>query len=216
MFSQLACGLGLCLCVGCVFAQPAPDCTRIVSNVKRLACFDEAAGTPLQVPVTKNAWLAPEASAPSVSWVMANEAQRTPGDLAFRLGLQDDGPAGQRRLVISAPAIATLEPRPYLAISCVQNISRLQLLTARPIDGNRVTLQLRTERQATDTRPWQVLENGQLLDAGRGLPAIEQIKALIGGHRIHVVSEHPALDGLSFDAQGLAPLIDQVRKACRW
>ena len=46
------------------------------------------------------------------------------------------------------------------------------------------------------------MENGQVLDAGRGLPAIEQIKQIIGAKRIHVVSEHADLNGLSFDAQG--------------
>ena len=60
------------------------------------------------------------------------------------------------------------------------------------------------------------MENGQVLDAGRGLPAIEQIKQLIGAQRIEVVSDHNEVDGLIFDAQGLDPLIRQVRSTCRW
>lgn len=60
------------------------------------------------------------------------------------------------------------------------------------------------------------MENGQVIDAGRGLPAIEQIRKLIGAHRIEVVSEHSELDGLIFDAQGLTPLISQARSTCRW
>lgn len=63
---------------------------------------------------------------------------------------------------------------------------------------------------------WQVTENGQVLDAGRGLPGIEQIKPLIGARRIQVESDNPAVDGLIFDAQGLDPLIDEARKTCRW
>lgn len=218
MNKQCTYGMGVLLLLGLgqVFAEPVRDCTRIVSNVERLACFDEAARTPSRVPRVKATWSAPELSAPSVARVMTNEAQRMPDDLAFRMSVQREGQAGQARLVISAPAIAAVEPRPYLAISCVQNISRLQLITARPVEGSRVVLQLRTEHRVTNAQPWQVMENGQVLDAGRGLPAIEQIKALIGAKRIHIVSDHPALDGLSFDAQGLDPLIDQARQACRW
>lgn len=210
----------LCLCcvllTGQALADATRDCTRVSSRVERLACFDDAAGTPAYQPVARGRWSAPELSAPSVARIMANERERAPDDLAFRLSVQPEGRMGQKLVVISAPAIAATEPRPYLAISCVENISRLQLLTAQPIESNRVTMRLRTERQATSLLPWQVLENGQVLDAGRGLPAIEQIKALIGAHRIQILSDHPALEGLSFDALGLDPLIDQARQACRW
>ncbi len=147
---------------------------------------------------------------------MINEARRAPDDLAFRISDQSDGSAGRTRLVISAPAIAAAQPGSYLAISCIENISRLQLITGRPVEARRVTVQLRTERLATPAVPWQVMENGQVLDAGRGLPAIEKIRALIGAHRIHVVSDDSELDGLSFDAEGLDPLIAQAREACRW
>jgi type VI secretion system protein VasI len=218
VFNQYSCVLGLAVfaLLEPALAAPMRDCTRIVSNVERLACFDEAAGTPARLPAMRRGWSAPELDAPSMARVLANEARRTPDNLAFHLGAEDDRRTGHRQVVISAPAIATSEPRPYLAISCVQNISRLQLLTGDPVQGNRVSLQLRTEHRATSPLVWQVMENGQVLDAGRGLPAIEQIKVLQGAHRILVVSDHPALDGLRFDAQGLDPLIDQARKACRW
>ncbi|MDD2026862.1 type VI secretion system-associated protein TagO [Pseudomonas putida] len=98
----------------------------------------------------------------------------------------------------------------------MQNISRLQLVTAQPVDASRVQVRLLGERGATVPTPWQVMENGQVLDAGRGLPGIEQIRQLIGAHRIHVESDNPAVDGLVFDAQGLDPLIDEARKTCRW
>ncbi len=118
--------------------------------------------------------------------------------------------------MVSAPAIASGPPHAYLAISCVQNISRLQLVTARPIEAGRVSVRLQGESRATSATPWQVMENGQVIDAGRGLPGIEQIKQLIGARRIHVESDHPAVNGLTFDAHGLDALIDKVRTACRW
>ncbi|WP_284354600.1 type VI secretion system-associated protein VasI [Pseudomonas putida] len=185
-----------------------------MSNVERLACFDQAAGTPAYM--TERQWSAPEQQAPSVLRVMANEAERAPDDLTFHIsGRAWDG-AGAPELVISAPAIASGNERTYLAISCIQAISRLQLIAKRPIDASWVKVRLSGQGWSTRETPWQVMENGRVLDAGRGLPAIEQIRKLIGAHRIDVVSEHSELDGLTFDAQGLAPLISQARSTCRW
>lgn len=201
-------GLSLLFLLMPALTRASQDCSRIVSNIERLACFDQAAGTPGFTP--QRQWSAQELEAPTVRRVLIHETGRAPEDLMFRLRSEEGG------LLISAPAIASVAPHPYLIISCVQNISRLQLVTAQPVDASRVQVQLRGERGATAPTPWQVMENGQVLDAGRGLPGIEQIKQLIGAHRIHVESDNPAVDGLVFDAQGLDPLIDEARKTCRW
>lgn len=206
MIIRYAGGLGVSLLFLLMPAltRASQDCPRIVSNIERLACFDQAAGTPGFTP--QRQWSAQELEAPTVRRVLIHETGRAPEDLMFRLRSEEGG------LLISAPAIASVAPHPYLIISCVQNISRLQLVTAQPVDASRVQVQLRGERGATAPTPWQVMENGQVLDAGRGLPGIEQIKQLIGAHRIHVESDNPAVDGLVFDAQGLDPLIDEARK----
>lgn len=201
-------GLSLLILLMPALTRASQDCSRIVSNIERLACFDQAAGTPGFTPHRQ--WSAQELEAPTVRRVLIHETGRAPEDLRFRLRSEEGG------LMISAPAIASVAPHPYLIISCVQNISRLQLVTAQPVDASRVQVRLLGERGATVPTPWQVMENGQVLDAGRGLPGIEQIRQLIGAHRIHVESDNPAVDGLVFDAQGLDPLIDEARKTCRW
>ncbi|BDM22944.1 type VI secretion system-associated protein TagO [Pseudomonas sp. LRP2-20] len=202
--------LSLSLILGClsITVYSDEDCQRIVSNLERLACFDKSAGTPAHLAPMQ--WPAPEQESPTLRRVMAHQAGRPAEDLTFRLKSAEDG------LMISAPAIASAAPHPYLVISCVQNISRLQLIAAQPIQAGRVEVRLMGDRGSTVPTPWQVTENGQVLDAGRGLPGIEQIKPLIGARRIQVESDNPAVDGLIFDAQGLDPLIDEARKTCRW
>ncbi|WP_342663844.1 type VI secretion system-associated protein VasI [Pseudomonas cremoricolorata] len=201
-------GAGLFLLLSCLplSAYAVQDCANIVSNLERLACFDKSAGTPARLDRMK--WSAPEQDSPTWRRVMAHEARRKADDLTFHLSAEPEG------LLISAPAIAT--PSAYLVISCVQNISRLQLVLGQPLDVGRVVVRLQSERRATHPTPWQVMENGQVLDGGRGLPGIEQIRQLIGAHRIQVEGDHPSVEGLVFDAQGLDPLIDQARKTCRW
>lgn len=192
-------------------------CTSIGSSLERLACFDLAAGTPVDTPIQPPALA--EAPRPEIVKLMhANEATRTPENSRFILSsAAERGQASQQRVVISAPALGALAPRPVLTLSCLSNISRLQFVLAAPIEHNQVQVRLvLDERTIGPTQSWQVLESGVLVDAGRGLAAIEQIKRLSPGNRLRVESDHPQLDGLLFDTEGLHELIRVERQACHW
>lgn len=213
------------------------SCRTIVSAIERLACFDAEAGTPpatsaqMATPATAAATAqAPAAAvstaAPSaivrvpdiVGLVQRNESRRKPdhaGVLLLRVG---DAIPGQDKVVISAPALAGSEPRPLLAISCLQNISRLQLITAEPLDVSRVNIRVLLDgRPISDRRPWQVVEDGTVTDAGRGLVAIEQLRHLTrASQQMQLESDHAAFHGLSFDTAALHELMAQQREACHW
>jgi len=213
------------------------SCRTIVSAIERLACFDAEAGTP-PVPAAEMATqstVAPTAAAPAavvstatppamvrvpdiVGLVQRNESRRKPdhaGVLLLRVG---DAIPGQDKVVISAPALAGSEPRPLLAISCLQNISRLQLITAEPLDVSRVSIRVLLDgRPISDRRPWQVVEDGTVTDAGRGLVAIEQLRHLTrASQQMQLESDHAAFHGLSFDTAALHELMAQQREACHW
>ncbi|WP_454724747.1 MULTISPECIES: type VI secretion system-associated protein VasI [Cupriavidus] len=204
-------------------------CTAIVPAAERLACFDAAAGTPPAPPRPAPPAVAPApapASVPAapppvpdiVTLVRGNEARRRPGQTAMLSLRAEDAVPGQSKVVISAQALGGAEPRPYLAISCLQNISRLQLLTARPLAVNRVSIRLLLDgRAVSDSRPWQVLEDGTVTDAGRGLVAVAQLRPLTRpAQRLQVESDHAPFDGLVFDATALHTLMAQQREACHW
>lgn len=212
------------------------SCRTIVSAIERLACFDAEAGTP-PVPAAEMATpstVAPTAAAPAavvsatapsmvrvpdiVGLVQRNESRRKAdhaGVLLLRVG---DAIPGQDKVVISAPAQAGSEPRPLLAISCLQNISRLQLITAEPLDVSRVSIRVLLDgRPISDRRPWQVVEDGTVTDAGRGLVAIEQLRHLTrASQQMQLESDHAAFHGLSFDTVALHELMAQQREACHW
>jgi len=228
-------------------AAAASPCTTIVSAVERLACFDAAAGTPpapvaaaLAASSVAPAMPSPSAPAPAApataqvrtrgaanaavpvpaitGLVRRNEASRQGDDHRFRLARDEDAQPGQPQVVISAPALGGGTQQPILVVSCLSNISRLQLLTARPLDGNQMRIRLLLDgRPLSAARPWQVLETGDIVDAGRGLVAIELLRQLGGaGARLQVESDHAPLDGLAFDATGLHEQIAQQREACHW
>ncbi|MGW9065052.1 type VI secretion system-associated protein VasI [Achromobacter animicus] len=207
------------------------SCRTIVSAIERLACFDAEAGTPpvpaaeMATPSTVAPTAAVSTAAPSmvrvpdiVGLVQRNESRRKAdhaGVLLLRVG---DAIPGQDKVVISAPALAGSEPRPLLAISCLQNISRLQLITAEPLDVSRVSIRVLLDgRPISDRRPWQVVEDGTVTDAGRGLVAIEQLRHLTrASQQMQLESDHAAFHGLSFDTAALHELIAQQREACHW
>ncbi|MBF8677654.1 MULTISPECIES: type VI secretion system-associated protein VasI [Pseudomonas] len=200
------------------------DCTTIVSAVERLACFDERDGTP-PLPVVSREQsddrdTAPRIVVPSiVDLVRDNEAARSARDDArFLITETSDPVLDQPQVVISAPALGVAEQRPYLAISCLSNITRLQLLVEQPIERNQIPVRLvLDERPITAAKvSWQVLEVGTVVDAGRGLVAIDQLRRVSEGARLRLESDYIPFDGLVFDASGLKGLVDRQREACHW
>jgi type VI secretion system protein VasI len=181
----------------------------------RLACFDVAAGTPTAiVPATSGS----ESVPPIVDLVHANEVRRAGGDTHFLMtqAADDSTGAAQQRVVISAPAQGHV-PSTVLAISCMSNISRLQFVMSKPLAGNVAQVRLILDARPTGaTTRWQVLTSGRVVDAGRGMPAIEMIRRLANGAQLRVESDVPELDGLVFDVTGLGTQIATQRAACRW
>lgn len=211
---------------GCAAASGAMasgrDCKTIVSAIERLACFDAQAGTP---PAAAAGTEAPVIALPDlarvpdiVALVQRNESRRKADQFGMLLLRLDDAIPGQHKVVISAPAREASAPPPLLAISCLQNISRLQLLTAQPLEVSRVHIRLLLDgRQITASRPWLVVDDGTVTDAGRGLVAIEQLRHLTRpAQLVQLESDHAMFDGLTFDAAALHELMAQQREACHW
>ncbi|MFD2640568.1 type VI secretion system-associated protein VasI [Pseudomonas japonica] len=199
----------------------SPDCTRIISSIERLACFDAAAGTPPSAPVRQRP-VAPDMTEARQSTdiaqrVKANEAGRRPEETASRITHRADTLLGQDKVVISAPALGGAAPHTYLAISCLSNISRLQLLSPEPLPVNHITVRFLLDGRAMTARPWQVLEDGTVSDAGRGLVAIEQLRLLARpGSLLQIESDHAPFDDMRFDASALSAQIARQREACHW
>ncbi|NMG67093.1 type VI secretion system-associated protein TagO [Azoarcus indigens] len=207
-----------------VAAAPG-DCVRIVSAMERLACFDAGAGTPPSRPGAEDANAevagvsAPVRQEPEIiALVRRLEMARSPGEEGFRLLQEADSTPAQARVVLSAPALEAPPGQPRMVISCLSNISRLQLLADRPFARNRMEIRLSLDgRPLGGVRPWQVLEDGRLVDAGRGLVAIEQLRQLAQpGEVLRIESDAALVDGLRFDASRLQGLIAVQREACHW
>ncbi|SAK75946.1 hypothetical protein AWB80_04402 [Caballeronia pedi] len=216
-------------------AAPWHDCTSIASPVRRLACFDAAAGTPPEHADPKaDSTVAPSApaavsdadlqarSAPAgrsaiAALVQRNEAERRGASTQFLLSRVATDDSDGAQMIISAPALGSAAPRPYLVVSCISGITRLQLLTSELVSSNRMRMRLFLDgKPLSDATTWQVLDTGDVVDAGRGLVAIDLVRRLSDGARLRIESDYPQADGLMFDATGLKALIAQEREACHW
>lgn len=211
-------------------ADPSPipsasDCTAIVSGLQRLACFDRVAGTPPDPAPAGDAPLVHVSEAISgvrqatdlASMIRRNEAMRRQGDYSFLISRKEDATPGQTQVFISAPALDGATPSVHLAISCIANISRLQLLLPASADRNQIRMRLyMDERPLSASRTWQVMEPGNVVDAGRGLVAIDLLRQFASGGRLRIESDYAAVHGLMFDAAGLTGLVAAQREACHW
>ncbi|MDG3821081.1 type VI secretion system-associated protein TagO [Pseudomonas aeruginosa] len=209
---------------GCDSGKPveaaSTDCKAIVSALERLACFDQAAGTPpLPVEALRQPGHPPAVVEPEIIGLLKeNEADREPSQAGVKLLRAPDTLPGQKRIAITAPSTRGIATEPYLAISCLANISRLQLISRAPVDVNRMNIRLLLDnRPLGDARPWQVLEDGKIVDAGRGLVAIEQLRQMSQpASQIWVESDYAPFDGVRFDVSGLHAQILAQREACHW
>lgn len=191
------------------------NCASLSRPMERLACFD--AQVRLAAPAMKEVRpAAPVRVHPFIHQLARFERTRVTGDSRFRMSIDEVRP-GQRDVLISAPALNQPAPRSLLTISCIDNISRLQLVVHPPLPQHQARVEISADGSAVaGAQTWQVLGDGVLVDAGRGLAAIEVIRRLEASGELHLSSDVAQIDGLRFDATGLPSMITEQRRACRW
>ncbi len=174
-------------------------CRQEPSPLVRLACYDA---------IGNGAASAAEGVAPkSAAWqaIWAQEQVRTPESAPFLL--QSDASSGSETLTRPALRGATL------AIGCVDSITHIRLRLDSPWSGEKVQVELDGQPSA-GSQSWFIRDQGLLLEYGRGLPAIEELKRWQGHRELQVRADNGALlrVGLSGLKEALAPL----RQQCRW
>lgn len=184
--------------------EAAESCTGESQRLERLACFDRVFTTPVQV----SAQMAAQIGRP-VRWQQAYalEQKRAPGDGA--LYRQTGRLAGH---LITMPALGTRLPRPLLTVQCHNNITELSLMLPQSLPDERIELRFATAGQQL----WRTRDEGFVFSGGRGLLAIETIKAVLPLSQLELTSDSAVVNGLVFDLSGLAAQLAPLRTACGW
>lgn len=195
---------GLCGPVASSQLDDARQCTRESQRLERLACFDAVFGTPFE---QLKATSAPHANR-SARWrqAYAQEQARVPGDGPLYRETGDS--AGQ---LVTLGALGSQPPRPILVLQCHNNITELALMLPTALETERVSIGFGARRDV-----WRVRDNGFVISGGRGLPAIQVTKGLLGRVDARISSSHGAVDGLMFDLDGFSDAIAPLRSECGW
>lgn len=188
--------------------QAAQACIGEPRRLERLACFDEVFGTP----VTLSAPAGMSVSPRPVDWRLAYamETARQPEDGVL---YRDAGRQGGQLVTIAA--VGATPPRPLMTVQCHNNITELALMLPRPLARERVTLSF-SGAGGPREQTWRVRDEGLVVSAGRGLPAIRTLKDMLAGERLRFSSTESHLDGLIFDLAGLPAALEPLRRSCGW
>ena len=182
----------------------AGACTEQPNRLDRLACFDEVFGTPL---AQYEAGQHPALVNQSERWrrVFAQASGNDAGGVVYR----DTGSAAGH--LVTVTALGVKPPRPVLSLQCHNNITELAIMLPEPLDRERVDVTLGPHRAH-----WRVRDEGLVVSAGRGLPAIRTVLDVVNQPDVRLQAGVRELDGLLFDLNGFAEAIKPLRQTCGW
>lgn len=175
------------------------QCRREPSPLVRLACYDALGSGSELAEVSEGTKSAPWQA------IWDQEQSRTPESPPFLL--QSDPARGSETLTRPALRGATL------SIGCVDSITHIRLRLDTTWVGETVQLALDGE-PGGGAQSWFIRDRGLLLEYGRGLPAIEELKRWLGHRELQLRADNGVL--LRVDLSGLKEALAPLRQQCRW
>ena len=183
-------------------SAPAPGqqhvittCYRLLSPLVRLACYDQQVRDRTPGLLEHSPHLVsgyPKAASPAFP-VTAS---------AFELDIQPDTLSLQQRI-----------PGARLTIRCQQRITHLSVHLDQPLPVAVSAPVLLLDEQPYPVH-WFLRQQRLVLESGRGLPAIAQLKSWLGAEQVQFKLD-PA-PSLLFDLRGLSAAIAPLRRECHW
>lgn len=175
-------------------------CRTQAAPLARLACYDAIGGRESSAPMDVRG-----ATQRSLVWrqIQAQEASRTADSPLFLLSQLPDS----ADLLLTRAALRG----GTLAIGCNNAITRIWLRLDSPWVGDQVIASVDGQPAGNN---WFVRDHGQLLEFGRGLPAIDELKHWSGQRELLL----QASDGTSVrvDVSGIHEALQPIRQLCRW
>ncbi len=191
--------------------EQANACTVITSRLDRLNCFDSLFATPVNQMLPRVI----ENNTP-LSWQRAfnSLSEYQEGD-AYHLTTEGEGEKTNAWITLLALNQTTHFPdnaKPVLLMSCIDNLSRVELALPSAIDDPRIQLSIAN----TEVQYWRSDDLGLLFSSGRGMPAIDMMRAMASGKMLMLRSNSPFIDGLRFDTSELSQSLGALRTRCGW
>ncbi|EMX6285315.1 type VI secretion system-associated protein VasI [Providencia sp. PROV257] len=186
-------------------AEELTQCRLESSQLIRLDCYDKIA-----LSSTPAANTSPNIAQMGKTWRQAyeHEMKRVENSAGFLVSVPENG---DYPVIMTIPAIGFQPPRPVLMLSCIDNITRMQIILPNKQDAGSVIVS--TDRTQF-TAEWFLRENGYVLESSRGLPGIDEIKRLLNGEKLTLKLTNN--EKLTFNISGMSQEIKPLRAACHW
>ncbi|CED56778.1 type VI secretion-related protein VasI [Aliivibrio wodanis] len=188
--------------------EQANQCRQIPARLDRLTCFDAVFATPLE----EHTSLAADNSYPS-EWNRAIEARDDlePGE-GWALVVEGKGKEGSAWVALPAQNTMFAEQdAPVLLLSCINNLSRVELALPQEAVDARIQVSVRGAMQY-----WRSDDDGVLFSSARGLPAIDMMKRIANDPYLTLRSNSDFADGLQFNTRDLKHGLRALRERCGW
>jgi type VI secretion system protein VasI len=182
-------------------------CRQQSSPLPRLQCYDEAWHPEIKIN---------ESVRPDRYWlqIMEQEKERQKSDSVMILKtFKAEDSAGV--VMLTVPGSGNYPARAIFAISCIENITRMQIAFTTPQGKGDQVLEMHADGSALTSR-WFWRGSGYRLEASRGLQGIAEIQQLFGAKELVISSDRPALNDLRFRIDGLKQALEPLRQACHW
>lgn len=192
--------------------KQAGECAQITERLERLRCFDQIFATPVTQETGTVTQIMP------ATWQRAmSSAEKADAEFAMHLSYEGDEDAteGNAWLTLTATNQQTRfadNAHPVLMMSCIDRLSRIELLLPQELNDARVKISL----PGSSAQYWRSDDSGYVLTSARGLPAIDMMKKMAGEPRSVLRSNSQFIDGLTFNTASLPSALTALRQRCRW
>ncbi|TFH91178.1 type VI secretion system-associated protein TagO [Vibrio ouci] len=183
--------------------EQVDQCRIIAKRLERLRCFDQLFDTPVALKGQSH-----EPDKPKV-WMLAYPQSGAENDLAPVLNESDSGEDAW--VTLSALPQGEVDS-PVLVMSCMDEISRVQLALPKPLIDARISVSVAQGQREY----WRSDDEGVVFSSAQGLPAIELMKRMAQQRKVTLRSNSETVDGLQFDTVALQAALSPLRQRCRW
>ena len=191
-------------------------CTHKESALERLDCYDRVLRPSQQQDDSLRTSDANAQISRNPHWLQATAQEQQRGADSPPILTGNSG-GDNPRIMLTTPAQSPRATGAILAFSCIDNITRMQIMLPTPARTEKGAITLLTDKGTMKTR-WFVRDNGYVLEASRGLPGIDEIRQLLSfqARQMTLASSDPTVNGLVFDISTLSSAIASLRAACHW
>lgn len=180
-------------------------CKAILADRDRLFCFDETFNTPIFS--SDNHISSPSVARKPQEWleIQSMEQKRAADTIGFL------GTTKSLEFYDSLYFTQSVEDLGVVVLSCINNISRVEIMLDKPLQKGVVPVSISGKNNAE--YQWLLDDTGYILREGRGLPSIATTRNLMGESQfsLSINDRHYTLSLKDFDTQ-----VKALQTLCHW